>query len=134
MPLDAHLHDIRSFLRKEKDIIEKCDPPLINFEKWSQLKKMVMDLLRYRDSFLEKISTYKQQGGIHVTPGGNSQYLERVVAYLDSMLRSDTMDGDGSLLIQTNVAAKPKGSKQITRREDAERRVGFGGRRGSKAR
>jgi hypothetical protein len=133
MSLDAHLHDIRSFLRKEKDIIEKCDPPLINFEKWSQLKKMVMDLLCYRASFLEKISTYKQQGGIHVTPRGDSQRLERVVAYLDGMLRSDTTDGDGSVLIQNNIAAKPKRSKPITR-EDAELRVGFGSRRSSKAR
>jgi hypothetical protein len=95
---------------------------------------MATDLLRYRGSFLQKVSTYKQQGGVNVPPRGNSQHLERVIAYLDSILQNDTVDRDCSLLLQTNITAKPKDGKQITQREDAIRRVGFGGRRSTKAR
>ena len=42
-------HDIHDIMQKEKDVDEKHDLPLINFEKWAHLKEKAMSALQYHD-------------------------------------------------------------------------------------
>lgn len=121
-PLDAHLHGVRIVLRGEQDVDEDHEPPLLNFDKWTHLKEMAMDPLRYRDAHLKKKSIETLRGS-NIKSSGDE--LRRAMGYLHRVLPGDIVDGHCSSLLQME-ASTPKGGKQQMKRAAAVRAVGFG--------
>jgi hypothetical protein len=105
----AHLHDIDVVLRKEADVEERPDGPLINFEKWTHLKEKALDALRYRDIPLE----YDEDG------------LETAMAYLKQQLQHIGINDDFSQRLQLE-STRLKREEETMRRDAAMESVGFG--------
>jgi hypothetical protein len=94
--IDAHIHEIDTVLQEEKDVEEHHEPPLVNFEKWTHLKKAAMDVLRYRN----------------IPPEYDEDGLETAVAYLKRGLQVVTVDEDFSQLLQAKSAKLERNEKQ----------------------
>lgn len=74
----VQLNDFSKIIRDEVDVDEQHEPPLLNFEKWTRLKRQAMSALRFRDVPFE----YEQDG------------LGIAVEYLKMGLRSVSMKDD----------------------------------------
>jgi len=86
---EVHLHDINTVL-KEKNIEERDEPPLINFEKWVHLKEKALDALRYRDLPLAY----------------DADCPKMAMAYLQWQLRSVTVDDAFSQAVRNRSALR----------------------------
>jgi hypothetical protein len=96
----VQLHDFSKIIRDEVDADEQHEPPLLNFEKWTHLKRQAMSTLRFR----EVPFVYKQDG------------LGIAVEYLKMGLRSVSMKDD----IEQSLRRK---SEKLQRHEAPMQRV-----------
>jgi len=109
---DAHIHDINTVLREEKDVEDHHEPPLINFEKWAHLKDRALEALRYRD----------------IPPKYSEDGLEAATGYLKHQLQSVTVDDDFSRDLQTRSARlkKIEDTPPKSKTVDVVKKTGFG--------
>jgi hypothetical protein len=104
------LHDINGIMwdQNHKDVDERRNPPLLNFEKWARLKDQAMSALRYRDSPF----AYEEQG------------LESATRYLKNGLQSVSLGEEFARTLLANSAKLVKDENTL-RGEKAEEIAGF---------
>jgi len=107
---EVHLHDINTVL-KEKNIEERDEPPLINFEKWVHLKEKALGALRYRD--------------LPLAYDTDSSCPRMAMAYLQWQLRSVTVDDVFDQVVRDMSTRLKRSEEQRPRRDDAISVVGF---------
>lgn len=107
---DIHLHDINTVL-KEKNIEERDEPPLINFEKWVHLMEKAVGALRYRD--------------LPLAYDTDSSCSRMAMAYLQWQLRSVTVDDAFDRVVRDSSTRLKQREEQRPRRDDAISVVGF---------
>ena len=97
-------------LRKEADVEEHPEAPLINFEKWTHLKEKALDATHY----------------CHIRPQDECDEgsLEMAMAYLTRQLQPITIDDDFNRTLQTE--SNRLRQKEVQRRGvDVIHSVGF---------